>query len=156
MDIQISSNFERLLFYILNSKDIEVIKLMNNLETKGSFKLTSNQRKIIQKDFSAFKVTNSETKKIIKRIHSKHNFFIDPHTATGFYAAKKIISNYPCVVMGTAHPYKFLETMKLVTGKQIKKPSQIAKLMPGKEKYDILNNNTNMVKKYILEKQYEN
>ena len=156
MDIQISSNFERLLFYILNSKDVEVIRLMNNLETKGSFKLTLAQRKIIQKDFSAFKVTNAETKKIIKRIYVKYNFFIDPHTATGFYAAKKIISDYPCVVMGTAHPYKFLETMKLVTGKLIKKPSQVSKLMSGKEKYDILNNNINMVKKYILEKQYEN
>jgi len=156
MDIQISSNFERLLFYVLNSRDIEVKKLMNNLETKGSFKLNSNQRKIIQKDFSAFKVTNAETKKIIKRIYTKHNFFIDPHTATGFYAAKKIISEYPCVVVGTAHPYKFLETMKSVTGKKIKKPSQVSKLMFGKEKYDILKNNTNMIKKYILEKQYEN
>jgi hypothetical protein len=46
--------------------------------------------------------------------------------------------------------------MKLVTGKQIKKPSQVTKLMFGKEKYDILNNNINIVKKYILEKQYEN
>ena len=46
--------------------------------------------------------------------------------------------------------------MKLVTGKQIEKPSQVAKLMSGKEKYDMLNNNTNIVKKYILEKQYEN
>jgi len=156
MDIQISSNFERLLFYVLNSKDIEVKKLMYNLETKGSFRLTLNQRKIIQKDFSAFKVNNVETKKTIKRIYSKHNFFLDPHTATGFYAAEKIISNYPCVVVGTAHPYKFLETMKSVTGKKIKKPSQVTKLMSGKEKYDILNNNTNMIKKYILEKQYEN
>ena len=129
---------------------------MNNLETKGSFKLTSSQRKKIQKDFSAFKVTNVETKKIIKRIYLKHNFFIDPHTATGFYAAKKVKSDYPCVVVGTAHPYKFLETMKLVTGKQIKKPSQVTQSMSGKEKYDILNNNTNVVKKYIIEKQYEN
>jgi threonine synthase len=129
---------------------------MNNLETKGSFKLTSNQRKIIQKDFSAFKVTNAETKKIIKRIYLKHNFFIDPHTATGFYAAKKVISHYPCVVVGTAHPYKFLETMKSITGKQVKKPSQVSKLMLGKEKYDILDNNINMVKKYIIEKKYEN
>jgi threonine synthase len=129
---------------------------MNSLEKKGFFKLTLNQRKIIQKDFSAFRVTNAETKKTIKRIYSKYNFFIDPHTATGFYAAKKITSNYPCVVMGTAHPYKFLETMKSVTGKKIKKPSQLTKIMSGKEKYDILNNNTNMVKKYILEKQYEN
>jgi threonine synthase len=156
MDIQISSNFERLLFYVLKSKDKEVKKLMNNLETKGSFKLTSNQRKIIQKDFSAFKVTNAETKKIIKRIYLKHNFFIDPHTATGFYAAKKVISHYPCVVVGTAHPYKFLETMKSITGKQVKKPSQVSKLMLGKEKYDILDNNINMVKKYIIEKKYEN
>ena len=156
MDIQVSSNFERLLFYVLNSKDIEVKKLMNNLETKGSFKLTPKQRKIIQKDFSAFKVTNKETKKIIKKIYLDHNFLIDPHTATGFYAAKKIKSNYPCVVLGTAHPYKFLETMKSITGKKIKKPTQITKSMSGKEKYDILVNNTNIVKKYILEKQYEN
>jgi threonine synthase len=156
MDIQVSSNFERLLFYVLDSKELEVKKLMNNLEKKGSFKLTLNQRKIIQKDFSAFKVTNAETKKIIKKIYSKHNFFIDPHTATGFYAASKILSNYPCVVIGTAHPYKFLETMRSVTGKQIKRPSQLTKLMFGKEKYDILDNNTNMIKKYILDKQYEN
>jgi threonine synthase len=156
MDIQISSNFERLLFYTVNSKDTEVKKLMNNLETKGFFKLTSKQKKLIQKDFSALKVTNTETKKIIKKIYLKHNFFIDPHTATAFYAAQKITSNNPCVVVGTAHPYKFLETMKSVTGKQIKKPIQVAELMSGKEKYIILSNNTNIVKKYILEKQYEN
>jgi len=156
MDIQISSNFERLLFYAVNSKDNEVKKLMYNLETKGFFKLTPKQKKIIQKDFTAFKVTNTETKKIIKKIYLKHNFFIDPHTATAFYAAQKTISNNPCVVVGTAHPYKFLETMKSVTGKQIKKPSQVTKLMFGKEKYIILSNNTNIVKKYILEKQYEN
>jgi len=156
MDIQISSNFERLLFYVVNSNDTEVKKLMHNLETKGSFRLTLEQKKIIHKDFSAFKVTNTETKKIIKSIYSKHNFFIDPHTATGFYAAKKITSDYPCVVVGTAHPYKFLETMKSITGKKIKKPTQLAKLISGREKYDILDNNTNMVKKYILEKQYEN
>ena len=46
--------------------------------------------------------------------------------------------------------------MKSITGKQIKKPTQITKSMSGKEKYDILVNNTNIVKKYILEKQYEN
>ena len=156
MDIQVSSNFERLLFYVLNSKDVEVKKLMNNLETKGYFKLNRSQKKMIQKDFAAFKVTNKETKKIIKKIYKQNNFFVDPHTATGFYAANKIKTKYPCVILGTAHPYKFLETMKSVTGKQIKKPSQITKLMSGKEKYDIMRNNTNLIKKYILEKQYEN
>ena len=79
MDIQVSSNFERLLFYVLDSKDSEVKKLMNNLEEKGYFKLTSKQIKIIQKDFSAFKVTNKEIKKIIKKIYLEHKFFVDPH-----------------------------------------------------------------------------
>jgi threonine synthase len=155
MDIQVSSNFERLLFYVLKSKDTKVKKLMHNLETKGYFKLSKSQKKIIQKNFAAFKVSNKETKKIIKKIYKQNNFFVDPHTATGFYAASKIKNNYPCVVLGTAHPYKFLETMASVTGKKIKKPSQLLKLMSGKEKYDILNNDTNIIKKYILEKYYE-
>ena len=156
MDIQVSSNFERLLFYVLNSKDKEVKKLMNNLETKGYFKLTKTQKEIIQRDFAAFKVTNNETKKTIKKIYKQNNFFVDPHTATAFYAANKIKTNYPCIILGTAHPYKFLETMNSVTGKKIKKPSQLTKLMAGKEKYDILDNNTNIIKKYILQKHYEN
>jgi len=156
MDIQVSSNFERLLFYVLNSKDNEVKKLMNDLETKGYFKLSETQKNIIQKNFAAFKVSNKETKKTIKKIYKQNNFFVDPHTATGFYAASKVKTNYPCVVLGTAHPYKFLETMASVTGKKIKKPSQLSNLMAGKEKYNILNNNTNIIKKYIFEKYYEN
>jgi threonine synthase len=156
MDIQVSSNFERLLFYVLNLKDTEVKKLMNNLETKGYFKLTENQKKIIQKDFSAFKVSDKDIKKIIKKIYLQNNFLVDPHTATGFYAANKTKSNYPCVILGTAHPYKFLETMTSITGKRIKKPSQVSKLISGKEKYNILSNNANIIKKYILEKYYEN
>ena len=76
MDIQVSSNFERLLFYVLNSKDKEVKKLMNNLETKGYFKLTKTQKKIIQKDFAAFKVTNKETKKTIKKSIKKIIFLL--------------------------------------------------------------------------------
>ena len=156
MDIQVSSNFERLLFYVLDSKDFEVRKLMNNLERKGYFRLSKKQKKIIQRDFVAFKVTDKETKKTIKKIYKQNNFFIDPHTATAFYAANKIKTNHPCVVLGTAHPYKFLETMISVTGKKIKKPSQLSKLIAGKEKYDIIGNNTNLIKKYILEKYYEN
>jgi threonine synthase len=155
MDIQVSSNFERLLFYVLNSKDNEVKKLMHNLETKGHFKINKFQKKIIQKDFAAFKVSNKETIQTIKKIYKQKNFFIDPHTATGFYAASKIKTKYPCVILGTAHPYKFLETMLSVTGKKIKKPSQLSKLMARKEKYNILNNNNNIIKKYILEKQHE-
>ena len=62
-----SKSFERLLFDVLNSKDTEVKKLMHSLESKGYFKLNKTQKKIIQKDFVAFRATDKETKKTIKK-----------------------------------------------------------------------------------------
>ena len=102
------------------------------------------------------KLQTKKQKKTIKKIHKKNDFFVDPHTATGFHAANKIKNKYPCIVLGTAHPYKFLETMIKATGKKIKKPPQLSKLMAGKEKYNVLSNKINIIKKYILEKHYEN
>jgi threonine synthase len=71
MDIQISSNFERLLFYVLNSKDTEVKKLMNNLETKGYFKLTKNQKKKFKKTSQHLKLQTKKPKKLLKRYIKK-------------------------------------------------------------------------------------
>ena len=56
------------------------------------------------------------------------------------------------MILGTAHPYKFLETIKLATGEDIKAPTQFANLLDRKEKFDILENKTNIVKEYILKK----
>ena len=152
MDIQISSNFERLLFYILNKEDNKVRDLMNNLNDKGSFKLDDKAINEIKKDFEAVKISDEETLSIIKNIYDKENFIVDPHTATAFGAVdkKKGINNV--VVLGTAHPYKFLETVKKATGKIIKTPSQLEKLVDKEEKFDIVENNNINVKDYILSK----
>ena len=155
MDIQVSSNFERLLFNILNS-DKRVKQTMHSLKDKGYFKLDNKSKNKIKKDFAAFKTSNQDTKKIINAIFSKYKIFLDPHTATGFNAARQLKSNYPTVILGTAHPYKFIETMRNATGKIIKRPSNLSKSSSLKEKYDIIANNTNLIKKYILDKQYEN
>ena len=56
------------------------------------------------------------------------------------------------MVLGTAHPYKFLETVKLATGEDIEAPAQVVNLLDKKERYDILENKTNLVKEYILKK----
>ena len=90
MDVQISSNFERLLFDILNHDDKKVSNLMSKLLSEGSFKLDKEQIKIIKKDFFANKVTDKETLKIIKNFSEKYNFLIDPHTATAVGAAKNV------------------------------------------------------------------
>ena len=152
MDIQISSNFERLLFNILNKEDNKVRDLMNNLNDKGSFKLDDKAINEIKKDFEAVKISDEETLSIIKNIYDKENFIVDPHTATAFGAVDKIKGINNVVVLGTAHPYKFLETVKKATGKIIKTPSQLEKLVDKEEKFDIVENNIKKIKKYILNK----
>jgi threonine synthase len=152
MDIQISSNFERLLFDIVSEDDKKVSLLMDNLSSKGFFELSKEEVEIIKKDFCAEKINNKDTLSIIQETHSKSNFILDPHTATAVGAAKKINDLSNTVVLGTAHPYKFLETVKMATGKEVQPPIQFSKIEDKEEKYDILENDISKIKNYILEK----
>ncbi len=152
MDIQVSSNFERLLFDIVNKDHKRVSLLMNDLSSKGFFKLNNKEVDNIKKDFCAETINNKETLSIIQETDKKSNFTIDPHTATAVGAAKKMDNISNTVVLGTAHPYKFLETVKMATGKEVKPPIQVAKIKNKKEKYDILEKDITKIKKYILEK----
>ena len=152
MDIQVSSNFERLLFYILNEDDQKVASLMKNLKDVGSFKLAKEEINKIKKDFKAEKISDSETLSIIKEVYEKEKFIIDPHTATAFGAINKIGELKDIVALGTAHPYKFLETVKKATGKNVEAPHQLEKFMDKEEKFDIIENNNDKIKKYILSK----
>ena len=67
-------------------------------------------------------------------------------------ASSRVKSSSDNIILGTAHPYKFLETIKKATGKEIKHPKQLANNKDKKEKYDILENNVLDVKNFILGK----
>ena len=152
MDIQISSNFERLLFDIVNQDDKKVTLLMNNLSKKGFFNLDKEAVKIIKKDFCAKKINDQETLSIIKNTNSESNFVLDPHTAIALGAVKKIDNLSETIVLATAHPYKFLETVKKATGKELSPPPQLSNIVDKEEKFDIIENNISKIKNYILEK----
>jgi threonine synthase len=152
MDIQISSNFERLLFDIVGQNDKKVTLLMKDLSEKGFFKLNQEELKVIQKDFCAEKIKDKEILSIIKNLDSESNFALDPHTATALGAVKKIGNLSETIVLGTAHPYKFLETVKKATGKDVNVPSQLSNIVDKEEKFDIIDNNILKIKNYILEK----
>tara|TARA_X000001036_G_scaffold12555_1_gene10857 strand:+ start:184 stop:1560 length:1377 start_codon:yes stop_codon:yes gene_type:complete len=152
MDIQVSSNFERLLFDILNEDDKKVSLLMNDLKIKGFFKLDLNSVKIIKKNFCAEKINDEEVLAIIKNLNTEEKFILDPHTATAFGVSKKINNLSEIVILGTAHPYKFLETVKKATGIEVKLPKQLSNVLDKKERFDILDNNISKIKNYILEK----
>ncbi len=113
MDILISSNLERLLYY-KSGKDTDYIcKLMNDLETKGSYKIKDELKYDIQKDFYGGYCTDKDCKAIIRNVYEEKGYILDPHTATGY----KVMEEYqkedstPCVLLSTASPYKFASTV---------------------------------------------
>jgi len=152
MDIQVASNFERLLYYILDESDKKVGLLMNDLSSKSSFNLDKKEIDRIKKDFEAVKVTDEETVSIIDEIYKEHKFIIDPHTATGVGAAKNFKNLGDIIVLGTAHPYKFSDTIKKAIGKSLDSPKHLKLNIDKKETFDIIGNSNSEVKNYILGK----
>ncbi len=152
MDIQVASNFERLLFDVLNSDDQKVSKLMKNLNGKGLFQLEKHELKKIRENFSAEKISDADTLRIIKDFFINYGFILDPHTATAVGASYKVKNNSKTIVLGTAHPYKFLETIKLAIGKNVDPPKQFSDLSKKIEKFEIIDNKLENLKKYIIEK----
>ena len=90
---------------------------------------------------------------IIHEVYKEHQIIIDPHTATGFGAAKKLKNFGDIVVLGTAHPYKFSDTIKKAIGKNLNPPSHLKMNVDKKETFDIIGNSSSDVKNYILNKR---
>ena len=152
MDIQVASNFERLLFYVVGQDDKKVSLLMEDLSKKGFFKLNQNEIQDIKKDFDAVRIDEETTQLMIKNINDEFKFIIDPHTATGIGAARKVKGLENIVVIGTAHPFKFNDTVKKVTGKNLEAPPHLKMNIDKKEKFDIIKNSNSEAKDYILSK----
>ena len=152
MDIQVASNFERLLFDISDDSDNRVSYLMNDLSSKNLFHLEKKEIEKIKKDFEAVKITDEKTISIIDELYKEYKFIVDPHTATGIGAAKSLKNLGDIIVLGTAHPYKFSDTIKKAIGKNLDSPEHLKLNMDKKEIFDIINNSKTEVKKYILSK----
>ena len=118
----------------------------------GSFLLNKEQIAIIKKDFNAKKINDKETIQIIKNFSKEYNFVIDPHTATAFKSAEINSAGEEMLILGTAHPCKFSETVHQATGIEPKIPENIKNILNKKESYITLDNNLSAIKNYILER----
>ena len=148
IDIQVASNFERLIFDATDCNDSEVASLMQDLKIKGSFKLKTKHLDYIKKSFVGIKVSDKETKDTIEKIYKKYNFIVDPHTAIAIKAQEKTKNDHKTICLSTAHPYKFVETVEKIIGIKIEIPIQGSFLGP-EEKYEILDNKVDLIKDYI-------
>jgi threonine synthase len=109
MDIQVSSNFERFLYYSLGRNPARVREVMQAFKATGTYKFEQFDRGT----FSSSRCTDGEIEAIIRRVHREHGYIVDPHTACGF---KELNPDRISVVLATAHPAKFPNAIQAATG----------------------------------------
>ncbi len=150
MDIQLASNFERLIYYVNNSDSEKTTEIMKKVK-QNSYQIEKNYLDVIQKDFLSESCNEKETLDIIKKNYEENNIILDPHTAVGVGAAKKL-SFSDCVVLSTAHPCKFPDATNNAINKHEKLPEELQYVLDKKENFQVLKNNTEEVKNFVKSK----
>ena len=150
MDIQLASNFERLIYYVNNSNSEKTAEIMKKVK-KNSYQIEKRDLDIIQKDFLSESCNEKETLGIIKKNYEENGVVLDPHTAIGVGAAQKLSLN-DCVVLSTAHPCKFPDATNNAINKHEKLPKELQHVLNKNENFQVLKNSTDEVKKFIKSK----
>ncbi len=156
MNIQVSSNFERLLFdaHKATKSENKMPQIMAEFERDGSLKTSEEVLKTIQKEFEAFSADDKITKKTIKEFFDKTAEILDPHSAIGVYAAEEFskTKNYSgeiIVALATAHPAKFPDAVIESGTPKPELPHFLRGLMNSEEKFEVIKNDLNLVKEFI-------
>ena len=155
MDIQVSSNFERLL-YEINERDTDKVKQqMKEFKYYGNFEITKNQLEKINNLFSAYMISDEETLEIINKVYTDYNYILDPHSAIGYGAAQKALDNniiskdMSVISLACAHPAKFPEIISKSINVMPKKPFHLENIMSSKEYFNIMDPSINDVQNFI-------
>ncbi len=159
MNIQVSSNFERLLFDAHKTQKAEekMPELMKEFEIGGNLKSSQEILKTIQNEFSAFSCDDEKTKKTIKEFFDKTGETLDPHSAIGVFAAEEFFKTKEykgelTVSLATAHPAKFPEAVISAGAPNPELPSFLEDLSTRREKFEVIENNLEEIKNFISER----
>ncbi|MBF2716944.1 threonine synthase [Agrobacterium vitis] len=150
MDIQISSNFERLLFEASGRNAGEIRSQMASLKQSGAFEIKPDALKTIRKLFRAGRATQQDVAKTIATTLAETGYLLDPHTACGVVVASKFEKpQSPMVTLATAHPAKFPAAVKSASGIDPALPTWLADLMDREERFDVLAGELDVVEAFI-------
>ena len=149
MDIQISSNFERLAFESTNRDAEKINEAMVEFRKTGKMPLPDGMWEKINKKFQGMSINNDKTLKAIKKWKEEKGIIFDPHSAIGLEAGCKMKTSSPVIVMATAHPAKFPEVLKKAIGEKVEVPEHMSDMFKKQEKYDVLENNYEDLLEYI-------
>ena len=152
MDIQVASNFERLIFDICSCDSTKVVQMMDDLKKNGEFKISNEDLKKINEIFYAESLSDEETRKVINKVYKEQGVLVDPHTAVAIGVIDKLPPKENIVVLATAHPAKFSEVVLNATNIKPELPTYLNNILIDKEKYAKLPKDLKKIQSYILER----
>jgi threonine synthase len=145
MDIQVSSNHERLLFELLGRDGAATAELLARFRGVGSVEVPRDPR------FDAASIDDAATLEVIRDVHERTGLLVDPHTAVGIGAARATRSSAdePMVCLATAHPAKFPDAVEQATGVRPALPERLADLFEREERFDVLPADLAQVQRHV-------
>ena len=144
MDIQVSSNLERLLFELVDRDGARTAELMLRFRDLGSVEAPRDPA------IAASRVDDTETIDVIRDVHERYGYLVDPHTAVGIGAARRRRRDDEAIVcLATAHPAKFPDAVRRATGIEPPVPERLAVALEGEERFETLPNDLDVVKGYV-------
>jgi len=151
MDIQVSSNFERLLFDMNNRDGGATTEQLNRFRQSGTLSVEPDQyAKWIAPTFRAHRASNDETLAVMKRIYGESGMLVDPHTAVGIASAEACAEpGIPTITLATAHPAKFPDAVKKATGVHPALPDHVADLFDREERIVNLPNDLQAIEAFV-------
>ncbi|MEM7425854.1 MAG: threonine synthase, partial [Pseudomonadota bacterium] len=154
MDIQISSNFERLLFDVYERDPGEVNRLMSGLKQSGAFTVEGARLEKLNALCAAGKANEEEVGEAIRSALRQTGELLDPHTAVGFHVANQFEagSSSPLITLATAHPAKFPDAVREMSGQEAPLPAHVADLFEREERLDVQPNDLAAVQAFIAER----
>ena len=151
MDIQVSSNFERLLFEVTGRDAERVRGYMQALKQGGRFEMAEAELQLMRALFAAERVDETETAEVMRSVQQQCGFQIDPHSAVGVGAARRaaLPDNVPMVTLATAHPAKFPKAVEAAYQAAPETPARVTEMLNRSEKFTELPNQLSAVQAFI-------
>jgi threonine synthase len=155
MDIQVSSNFERLLFDVYGRDAAPIRALMGALDQSRGFSIAEGPLASIRAEFEACAAYEADTTEEIARTFRETGYVLDPHAATGVHAARRRLAEdraTPIVALATAHPAKFPDAVERAIGRRPQLPEHLAHILTARERFTVLDNDTGKITAFISER----
>ncbi|HUI19117.1 MAG TPA: threonine synthase [Alphaproteobacteria bacterium] len=153
MDIQVSSNFERLLFDLLDRDGQRVAAALARLRNEGRFALAAAEWQKALPLFAGARLDDAATIRAIREVYRETGELLDPHSVIGLMAGRRLRkdSSTPLVALATAHPAKFPDAIAAAIGKPPPIPARLRALAGLEEKYTVLPNSLSEVEGFVRE-----